>query len=798
MFTRARPMPAGAELDQLVDAHAAAVESGDDDPARRVALQLALLVRFQQSGSSDDFTRFRQLTEATFGALSVDHDLYPTVLMHVAVAERIALQTGDEGARLNEAIAAGEAYLAALPERDRPLDLAHAVADAHMTAWQTWSRLVNLHRGVELRHFVYKGYRKRSPERAEATIDLASAHRTLFDASGEAAALHKAVQYAAEACMLTSLRIPPPPEILAKAALIYITGARHWESRRRKLAREAVRQIRRALPEISPESPSYVDLLNHVTGVLMNAAEMLRRPDLAADAVRTGEIAEQAAGPDHPARADVLTNLGTAKRIRFELTEDPTDAEAAVAALREATVAPGGSAWARLDAAQKWSLFEGGRGRWESAMDAYRTALDALHDLAGPHLSRSDRTVQLARRSWAGLSVDAAACALQLDDPELAVELLERGRLVLHAQDRADAAGAPIAPPTAADLIARWAVDGPAVVVNLSRWRGDALIVSSDGVRVVPLPGLDFEAGLDVVFAFLRAFSEDDFPGDPRTHTSKLLAWCWDVIAEPVLSELGHDRDTGDGPMPRIWWCPTSFLSMVPLHAAGRYGDDGGGNVPDRVVSSYTPALSFLSGPARDEPSTGEPPRLLITAIADEGLRPVETEFLAREFAGRHTALKNEDATRERVLSELEHHSYVYFACHGHQDMEHPVMGGLRLSDGLLTVGRLIGAAKSGEVAFLGACQTAVGGLHNLDEALSLAGALRLAGWQDVVGTLWPAKDLAVAHAAEHVFGALAAEPDVRSPDTVARALHAATVDLRDLLGAEKVDLWAPFVHVGR
>ncbi|RKS71011.1 hypothetical protein BZB76_5492 [Actinomadura pelletieri DSM 43383] len=224
MFTRARPMPAGAELDQLVDAHTAAVESGDDDPARQVALQQALLIRFQRSGSSDDLTRFRQLARATFEALSGDHDLYPAALTHVLVAERIAFLAGDQNARLDEAVAAGEAFLAALPERDRPLELANAVADAHMTAWQAWSRLANLHRGVELRHFVYQGHGRRSPERAQATIDLASAHRALFDASDEAAALHKAVQYAAEACMLTSLRMPPPPEILATAALIYITG----------------------------------------------------------------------------------------------------------------------------------------------------------------------------------------------------------------------------------------------------------------------------------------------------------------------------------------------------------------------------------------------------------------------------------------------------------------------------------------------------------------------------------------------------------------------------------------------
>jgi len=44
-------------------------------------------------------------------------------------------------------------------------------------------------------------------------------------------------------------------------------------------------------------------------------------------------------------------------------------------------------------------------------------------------------------------------------------------------------------------------------------------------------------------------------------------------------------------PTPRLWWCPTGPLTILPLHTAGRHRDHRSGqNVLDRVVSSYTPA----------------------------------------------------------------------------------------------------------------------------------------------------------------------------------------------------------------
>jgi hypothetical protein len=106
--------------------------------------------------------------------------------------------------------------------------------------------------------------------------------------------------------------------------------------------------------------------------------------------------------------------------------------------------------------------------------------------LAHGGLSWPDQELQLMRRAWVGLASDAAACALNTGNPYLAVELLERGRAIIWAQTLAGGAAEESA--SAADLVTGWAVDGPAIMINFSRWRTDALVVSRMGIREVPLP----------------------------------------------------------------------------------------------------------------------------------------------------------------------------------------------------------------------------------------------------------------------------------------------------------------------
>ncbi|MFI7609588.1 CHAT domain-containing protein [Micromonospora sp. NPDC049366] len=283
-----------------------------------------------------------------------------------------------------------------------------------------------------------------------------------------------------------------------------------------------------------------------------------------------------------------------------------------------------------------------------------------------------------------------------------------------------------------------------------------------------------------------------------------LLRWLWDTTAEPILTALGlggvADPNT---PLPRLWWCPTGPLTMLPLHAAGYHDIDQptGRTVLDRVVSSYTPTLRALVEARRPLRPQMTSDRILIVSLPDTPeeapLIDVERErdLLTALFPDKHTLLEGEQATGASVLEELPRHRWAHFSCHGGQDLRNPSHGGLILHDRTLTVADLATRQHAGEFAFLSACKTAVGGITLPDEAINLAAALHHTGYRQVIGTLWSVHDHAAADVAETVYAHLTIAGTF-TPRAAARALHAAVRQLRDDARLP-IGAWTPFTHTG-
>jgi CHAT domain-containing protein len=104
------------------------------------------------------------------------------------------------------------------------------------------------------------------------------------------------------------------------------------------------------------------------------------------------------------------------------------------------------------------------------------------------------------------------------------------------------------------------------------------------------------------------------------------------------------------------------------------------------------------------------------------------------------------NTTGETAQIHLRGSSIVHFACHGVQDLNHPLDSGLILSDGRLKVSDIMriqegdnaqDARKCMSLAFLSACETAKGDGKVPDEAMHLAASLLFAGFRGVVATMW-------------------------------------------------------------
>ncbi|MFE3379338.1 CHAT domain-containing protein [Streptomyces anulatus] len=366
-------------------------------------------------------------------------------------------------------------------------------------------------------------------------------------------------------------------------------------------------------------------------------------------------------------------------------------------------------------------------------------------------------------------------------------------------------------PPEPEALLAT-AESGPIVVFNCDEARCDALLVTSNGVRHLPLPRLthaELVSQADLFHHTLAvvAAPETDWRAqrEAQRTLSNILGWLWDVAAEPVLLALGIGPDSGRGSEPpRVWWSPGGLLGSLPLHAAGHHtgGDDR--TVLDRVVSSYTPTIRALRHARRPHPAEGAPGRSLIVAMPDTpGAPPL---FGATEEAAGVAAVLPDptvltgEVTRAAVLAGLIDARVIHLACHAVTDAADPSRSRLLLWDhetGALTVAGIASVAlERAELAYLSACRTTYTAAPDLlDEAIHLTSAFQLAGFRHVVGTLWEVDDVISATVAQRFYASLSDTDGLHCASSSA-ALRTSVLELRDQFPGTP-SLWAGYLHAG-
>jgi len=585
----------------------------------------------------------------------------------------------------------------------------------------------------------------------------------------------------------------------------------------------------------------------------------------AEEAVTVFRAAAEACEPSDTRYAEVM--IGLAGALFALSTHDPgrCDRTLAMTALRNAARAESSPVRDRLLAAQVWSGEAWGAGDIEDALAGAQCAVSLLQEFGWIGLDRSDQESGL--REGRAMPRDAAAIAISAGRPELAVELLEQGHsvlwhsamllrgefasladddpalaaqleevaAVLRAGDRLDPEShlelarrwkellgkarkhsekATFLLPSTYDTLAPAAADGPVVIVNISSIRCDALIVPPSGeVDVVHLPEVTVPRMDALANRYLTDLAEAEdssapFPiRDQARHTlHDTLEWLWDHIASPVLARL--PKRPADGPLPRVWWCPTASLVALPLHAAGRYPRHGNDprepvGVPYEVVSSYTTTLaSLILARTKQRPSAPES-RLLAVGLTDvgRGHRPLsgvatELEALTQLVGHRLTVLGEQAATVDAVRSHLPGHTWAHFACHGRFDMLAPLSAGLCLSDGDMSIRDFADLhLTDADLAFLSACHTYVGSNLLPDEAIHTAAALRAAGFRHVVASMWAIHDNVAPMVAAAFYERVLTAKGLSSSGA-ATALHEAVSALRDAHLTDPT-VWAHFLHNG-
>ena len=817
-----------------------------------------LVVRFELTGQLADLDDAIAARRDAVAATPPEHPNRPLYLFNLGAALRVRFGRTGQLADLDDAVAAGRDAVSTTPPEHphRPACLSN-LGLALQTRFERTGQLIDLDDAIAAGRDAASTTPPEHPNRPQYLSNLGLALRTQFERTGQLADLDEAIAAGRDAASTTPPEHPDHPLYLSN--LGRALHARFGRTAQLADLDEAIAAGRDAMattPSEHPNRPLYLSNLGGALRVRFERSGQQTDLDEAITAFRDA-VGVESGSPADRMRAGWAWGSAAVDAGRVDSAADGFACAVTLLpllawhGLPRATREQHLAEWSGLAAMAAACAIRAGRPeRAVELLEAGRSVLWAqtlnlradLADLAErePDLAiRLDRIRTLLDTPLPATTTDLAAGSIGDRVEQLraaqnrAVE--DRMRLAREFDDIVGQVRALdgfehfLAPIPFAQLRAA-VTGGSVVIVNTSRHGCHALLLNTTGLRVVNLPSLTHDQAIEQANTLLGVLARAAHPDQPFRAREKdrhtvfdILGWLWDTVAERILTSLGHTSPPASNEAwPRIWWCPTGPLSVLPLHAAGHHSrhqrpDNPASTdtVPDRVISSYTPTLTALLR-ARTAPAPTGAIRLLaigmpttpgasdLPAVPTELDRihtryPITTRLQSPTRHQHHGPAPDPTTqpTTRRLLAELPRHAWVHLSCHGSQHVTDPTESAFWLTDGALRITDLTEQRDPGprELAFLSACHTATGSTRALDEAIHLAAAMQLLGYRHVIATLWSIYDSTAPDIADTVYSTLTitGTPDA---DRAAQALHHAITAVRAEHPTEPL-AWAPYLHTG-
>ena len=354
------------------------------------------------------------------------------------------------------------------------------------------------------------------------------------------------------------------------------------------------------------------------------------------------------------------------------------------------------------------------------------------------------------------------------------------------------------------DTLRSAASHGPVIIINHCEWRSDILILLHDSPpSLITMTDNFYHDAIKLKDRLVltrknHRLESKQYQGALRS----VLKSLYELVGRPVIQEL---QKLNIPEQSRIWWCPTSALCSLPLHAMGPILPHGRVKryFSDLYISSYTPTLSTLIESRKRSGPVFEKPSILLVAQPDEALLHIfEEVWVIQCLDTEVTTLLSKRATPSNVVDGLRSHRFSHFACHGILQPGKPFDASFKLYGGeRLTLLNIVRSHfPSADFAFLSACHTAeITDESIADEALHLTAAMQYCGFRSVVGTMWALADTDGRDMAGDFYKTMYSDEEALAGVPYyarsARALRDAVQNLR----RRKVTLerWVNFVHFG-
>lgn len=677
-------------------------------------------------------------------------------------------------------------------------------------------------------------------------------------------------------------------------------GRRHRRTGRMADLEEAIVVIRQAV-ELAPNGdPKRAVRLNNLGAMLETRSRRTGEIGDLEEAIMVLQQAVESLPKDHPDRASWSNNLGIQFNYRYELTGRVADLEEASKCFRNAWSCQTANSFDRIGAAAHHLKLLGLQRKFDVAIPLGESIINLQPSINGRLLNRSDQ--QFVRATFAGIAANLCTFLLISNRPIDALQYLEKGRATIVSQlidSRSDVSALAQQCPdlarryeklrdevntpldssdggvTTTQVVSRrrevigeldacvqeirgiagqerfllghttaeiqaCAVKGTIVVVNITKFRSDAILISSTSIETLSLPLLlaeDAEAWLSKKWT-----GPVSGLAQKNKEYLKYLAWLWEVCVRQILDEIECMRSTVDR-LPRIWWIGTGLGSSMPFHAAGIYSPDSTENAIGRAISSYTPSIKALAyAQHRAKATDNTRGSLLITTMptTPKAPRPSARQFLsmmlntpghipqlsANPFPdlcgvtdekqivmeatnGRMPIEALDSPSVDQIVNSLRACSIAHFACHGSTNHTDPSSSGLVLQkrgegneaeQDWLTVNKISELNLThARIAYLSACSTAeIKAVRLWDEVIHVVSGFQVAGFPHVIGCLWPSNDGVCVKVAGGFYESLLRRGTMgRDGRDVASALRDAVMAVRRTERKPRPLAWAQFVHYG-
>ncbi|KAF4568143.1 hypothetical protein EYR40_010461 [Pleurotus pulmonarius] len=861
LWTRYKQSGAKDDLDKAIELHTEALELRPvGHPIRATSLNnlaLSLQSQYEHSGAQDDLDKAIELHTEALYLRPVGHPTHASSLNNLALRLQSRYQQSEAKDDLDKAI---ELHTEALdlrpvghPTRDTSLNnLATSLQSRyeHSGAQDDLNKAIELH--TEALDLCPVGH----PTRGTSLNNLASSLQSRYEHTGAQDDLEKAIDLNTEALDLCPVGHPTRATLLNNLASSLQSRYKH--SGAQDDLDKAIQLHTEALDLCPVGNPTRDTSLNNLAGSLHSRYKHSGAQDDLDKAIELHTEALQLCPTGHPQHAHSLASYASV--LLIDSTNPSSSVPKAISMLVEGSqdlsMLPDSLMCARL-------LMRHARDDSEYFV-GYSNFIHLLqHYIAMRPTMKQQHTSLISVKGFLSLPMDVAARAINTSNITKAVEWLDAGRSLLWAQSQNVHETLPPSSLLTEDIKKQFsstctelqqlnnvvneqsitrrqqvlrrfnnlvdkirctpglenflkplpfnrlqlaAKEGPVIIVNCSEDGSHIVIVFADQDPFVhKLDDFFWEDAHGIFDAYVDA--RQRAKGSKSSHVlertlSTTCKWLWDTVVVHVVKQLKKcDVQTGS----RIWWCPTSFLTVLPFHAAGNLKK--GKFLVDDYISSYTPTLkalidsrsSFTSNPLQRQ-------KILIVAQTDDPqLKSAEEELrsihkLMQPLKLSQVELVNQDATHISVKELLPSCNWVHFICHGDVSPTSPFESSLHLGNKTrLTLNDIITAhLPDAQFAFLAACHTAEQSVSELpDVILHLASAMQFSGFQSVIGTLWEMKDKDGPFVAEQFYKRMLEGDDSMDErhKKAAGALRDATLEMRK--NNVGLDRWVNYVHIG-